>query len=428
MGDELRQQHRVQALRLLSISSGARIGALSLASVGISCLWGQPPLTTLYSFSGHSGDGANPSGGLVVGAGGSLYGTTAYGGIFGAGTVFELSPPSAGGAWTETVIYNFTGGNDGGYPQEGVTLGSGGALYGAALYGGASGMGTVFELAPPGAGGVWTESVIYSFSGSDGAYPYTPPLVTQSGLLYGTTELGGLGYGAVYRLRQAQGGAWTETVLHSFTGAGDGSFPYGGLAIDANGNLYGTAAYGGTGNGVVFELAKPAKSGSAWTETVLHAFKGTDGGYPFAGVVFDAKGNLYGTTSGGVGTSFGTAFELSPPASGKTWKQTVLVDFKSGANGGTPHAVLTLTQTGALLGTDLGGGAGPGFSGYGLIFELVPPVSGNAWTETILHDFQGTNDGGDPLAPLVPGANGVFYSTTLRGGTYGSGTVYAMTP
>lgn len=135
--------------------------------------------------------------------------------------------------------------------------------------------------------------------------------------------------------------SWTETVLHSFSGAGDGPFPYGALTTDAKGNLYGTAAYGGAQHGVVFRLAKPAKSGGVRTKTVLHAFQGSDGGYPFAGVIFGANGSLYGTTPGGVGSAFGTAFELTPPA---------------------------------------GGGSNTGFFGDGVIFELPPPVSGGGWT------------------------------------------------
>jgi len=394
---------------------------------GVALGFAQTP-TTLYSFTGADGDGATPSAGVILGANGSLYGTTAFGGTFGAGTVYELTP-AVGGAWTETVLYSFTGGNDGGYPQSGVVFGLGGILYGATLNGGASGMGTVFALAPPAvSGGAWTETAIHSFSGIDGAYPYSGPIVSSSGTLYGASYLGGLGYGAVYRLMPGAGSAWTETVLYSFTGASDGAYPYGGLAIDAKGNLYGTTAYGGAQNGVVFELARPTKSGGIWTETVLHAFEGTDGGFPFAGLVFGTNGSLYGTTAGGVGSAFGTAFELAPPAAGKAWKQTILAKFTSGANGGTPHAALTLAQTGALLGTGLDGGSGSGFTGNGLVFELNPPVTGKAWTETVLYAFHGAGDGGDPIAPLVSGANGVYYGTTMRGGTSGYGIVYAITP
>jgi uncharacterized repeat protein (TIGR03803 family) len=384
-------------------------------------------LTSIYSFTGQNGDGATPCAGVVVGTNGVLYGTTAFGGTFGAGTVYELTPVEGGG-WTETVLYSFTGGNDGAYPQAGLTLGAGGILYGATLYGGAAGMGAVFQLTPPGASGLWTETVIHSFSGTDGAYPYSAPVIAQNGMLYGTTELGGLGSGTVFRLTPpTSGNTWSEAVLYSFTGAADGAFPYAGLALDSKGNLYGTTAYGGSQSGVVFELARPAKSGGAWTETVLHAFKGTDGGYPFAGVVFGANGSLYGTTPGGVGAAFGSAFELAPPASGKTWKQTILAKFYSDANGGSPHASLIFAPGGAILGTDLGGGSGSGFTGNGLVFQLNPPVSGTAWTENVLYTFLGGADGGGPDAPLVAGANGVFYGTTLRGGTSGYGTVYAVT-
>lgn len=400
---------------------------LACLSVSISCA---QSITTLYSFTGQDGDGANPYATVSLGSGGVLYGTTSYGGTFGAGTVFELTPPKSGGNWRETVLYSFTGGNDGGYPQGGVTVGAAGVLYGAAKAGGASGMGVVFALTPPGAGGAWTEAAIYSFSGSDGSTPYAEPVVDQDGVLYGATELGGASnYGAVYELSPGQGGAWTETLLHSFASGNDGAFPYAALSRDASGNLYGTTAAGGANQkGIVFELAPPAQLGGAWTETILHTFKGSDGAYPYAGVAIGPNGSLYGSTPGGVGSSFGTVFELTPPLTGKTWTQTILQQFNAGRNGGAPHAVPAFGPDGTLLGTTLGGGSAPAWTGYGVVFELVPPATGNTWTETLLYTFKGKNDGGDPDAALVPAPGGVFYSTTLRGGAHGAGTVFAITP
>jgi uncharacterized repeat protein (TIGR03803 family) len=383
-------------------------------------------LTALYSFTGQNGDGASPYAAVVMGADGSLYGTTGFGGIYGAGTVFQLTPVSGG--WNETVVYSFTGGSDGGYPQSGVIFSAGGAIYGTTSAGGAAGLGTVFELTS--GPGVWTETVLYSFSGSDGAYPYASVVLAASGALYGTTELGGaLGYGVVFELTPptVSGGAWTETVLYSFTGGDDGAFPYAGVAIDGKGDLFGTAAFGGTSQkGTVFKLTPPAKSGGAWTETVLHNFTGSDGGFPYAGVILGTGGVLYGTTTGGVTAGNGTAFELTPPSTGKVWKETILHKFTGGADGASPHAALTAGPKGTLLGTGLGGGAAPSWNGHGVVFELVPPSSGGAWTETVPYTFQGGDDGGDPDAPLTAGASGVFYGTSLRGGTAGLGTVFQV--
>jgi uncharacterized repeat protein (TIGR03803 family) len=368
-------------------------------------------LTTLYSFTGESGDGASPYAGVVAASNGILYGTTGFGGMFGAGTVYKLTPPVQGGGWTETVLYSFSGGSDGGYPQGGVVIGPSGSLYGATLFGGVSGMGAVFSLTPPAVeGGDWTESPIFSFSGSDGAYPYAGPIGASGGVLYGTTELGGtLGYGAVYQLTPpAAGKEWTETVLYNFTGETDGAFPYAGVAIDTKGDLYGSATYGGTSQmGVVFELI-PQGGGGDWSETVLHAFNGSDGGFPNSGVAIGTSGSLYGTTPGGVGAGDGTAYELTPPVTGQTWKETILQKFTDGNKGGSPHAAPALGPSGALLGTTLAGGSGVAWNGYGLVFELNPPAGGGAWTEDVLYTFEGGDDGGDPDGSLVPGADGVF--------------------
>ncbi|MGO4881602.1 MAG: choice-of-anchor tandem repeat GloVer-containing protein [Bryobacteraceae bacterium] len=403
-----------------------------LPLVYVSAAFAQPALTTLYSFPGYNGDGANPYAGVTLGSNGSLYGTTGYGGTYGAGAVYELTPPVSGNQWIETVLYSFAGGTDGGYPQGGVVLGSGGVLYGATKAGGSSGMGVVFELTPPGEqGGAWTETAIYSFSGSDGATPYASPIVAPSGVLYGTTELGGsLGYGTVYELAPPAGdGAWTETVLYNFAGGNDGAFPYASLAIDAAGNLYGTTDFGGSHNkGTVFKLAPPTKLHDSWKEAVIHTFTGKDGGYPYAGLVLDTAGDLYGATPGGVGTNFGTVYELTPPATGNVWNETVLKTFNAGVNGGAPHAVPAFGPGGTLLGTTLAGGSSSAWKGYGVVYELQPPVTGKAWTETVLYTFKDTANGGDPDAPLIPGPNGVFYGTTLRGGANGQGTVFLLTP
>jgi uncharacterized repeat protein (TIGR03803 family) len=334
-----------------------------------------------------------PDGGLVSDKAGNLYGTTLGGGPFGAGTVFELSPPKQGAPWILTVLHAFEGGTDGMRPYGGVVFDQAGNLYGATSLGGGStrclsGCGIVFQLvAPVKLGGAWTEHILHRFKGdADAATPVAGLTIDSHGHLYGTTIDGGANGGTVFEIAPSEaGGAWTETVLHSFTGS-DGASPYGGLTLDAAGNLYGAATYGGNfgcafGNscGLVFQLEPPAKHGDPWTENVLFAFpSGSSGGAnPFAGVVFDAKGNLYGTAEIGGFVSqpkcnygCGLVFELSPPVRvGGAWTESVLYEFKGGADGALPTGDLIFDQKGALLGTSSGGNPG---GGAGTVFRLVP--------------------------------------------------------
>jgi uncharacterized repeat protein (TIGR03803 family) len=286
--------------------------------------------TVLHAFSGTrasgSSDGGAPQAPVTIAGDGVLYGTTTYGGEYGAGTAFALVPPaSTGGSWTEAILHSFGGPGDGTEPIAGLVIGSGKELYGTTFSAGAYGAGTVFSLTPPAAsGGSWTETVLYSFTGGvDGGAPYYGSLVTGSGgVLYGTTEAGGAnGTGTVFSLTPSSttGGAWTEAVLYNFTYTG-AKAPLGGLAIDGSGNLFGTTSAGGSPQdaaGSVFELAPPASPGGDWQYTVLHNFTfGTTGGeFPYAGVVLSPRGVLFGTTSGlypgGTGDN-GTVFALKP--------------------------------------------------------------------------------------------------------------------
>jgi uncharacterized repeat protein (TIGR03803 family) len=283
----------------------------------------------------------------------------------------------------------------------------------------------VFELTPAG-GGSWTEKVLYSFGayGTDGVVPYAGLIFDAAGNLYGTTYAGGTyyQYGTVFELTPAAGGGWTEKVLHNFVANGtDGYYPWAGLAFDRFGNLYGTTSTGGTyEGGIVFELT-PAGSGG-WTETVLHRFgNAMDGSGPLAGLIFDAAGNLYGTTSGG-GTYDGTVFELTP-AGGGSWTEKVLWSFGSGTDGFAPQVGLVFDAAGNLYGTTPWGGT----NGYGTVFELTPAGSGG-WTEAVLHNFNefGNGDGYYPLAALILDAAGNLYGTTSVGGTYNNGTVFEL--
>jgi uncharacterized repeat protein (TIGR03803 family) len=434
----------------------------------------QPKLTTLYSFPGGGAGGFVEAGLVLNSTSGVLYGTTADGGLYGWGSVYQLVP-GAGGVWTETVLYSFNPINvpgDGASPQAGLVLSSSGVLYGTTTFGGTSDDGTVFELLPKAGGGPWTEKVLYSFTGSavspvDGAEPEAGLFLnTTSGVLYGTTYAGGTaGFGTVFQVVPAGGGKWTEKVLYSFTGLADGGNPVAGVTQATSQVLYGTTYTGGAlagstaggGFGTVFELVPAA--GGVWTETVLYSFggtvasptNGTDGSDPESGVtlhyVKTANGTsivLYGSTFwagsstgcplGGYAAGCGTIFSLtSPTTSGTPWTFAVLYTFTgTGIDGAHPTQDLSFTTSGLLYGTTFSGGSttdqcfGASYLGCGTIFLLKSTTSG-PWTETVLHVFDG-DDGGGPNG-LVPGASGIYYGSTYVGGTAGGyGSVFQLTP
>lgn len=270
---------------------------------------------TLYSFTGTT-DGAHPRQ-LVVGQR-TLYGVTDGYGAFpaGSGTVFSLSQPrDPWEPWTENTLYAFTGGSDGGIPYGALAIGRGGVLYGTTFYGGVFGGGTVFALTPPcSLGGSWTETTLYSFAGgSDGYFPYVGVTIGKDGVLYGATQYGGDSFsGVVFSLTPPgpHGGAWTETVIYSFSGGSDGGNPVGAIAIGPKGVLFSTAANGGAFYyGTVFALTPPESAGGAWTETVIHSFDGSDGAGPVGGLAMAGQ-LLYGSTPGGGASNDGTVFVL----------------------------------------------------------------------------------------------------------------------
>ena len=396
---------------------------------GISSEASAQTLTTLHSFTGS--DGTLPYSGLISDASGALYGTTAYGGLYSEGTVFKLTPPAKpGGAWTETVLHNFTAGNDGAIPYAGLIADASGAVYGAAYYGGTYGAGTVFKLTPT-RNGNWTFSVIYAFAAgtNDGSNPNAALISDAAGALYGTTVSGGGPYnnGTVFKLSppSTPGGAWTETILYSFGGGNDGVNPYGGLIFDESGALYGTTYFGGGSYyaGTVFKLTPPSTSGGAWTETILHTFSGGDGAYPYPTLISDSSGALYGNTAnGGVDQNYGTVFQLTPPATqGGAWTHTVLYRF-NGSDGANPYAALISDATGALYGTTSAGGLNDG----GTVFKVTPSsTTGGTWTLTTLHAFSGS-DGAQPVTGLMSDASGALYGATLTGGANNNGTVFKL--
>jgi uncharacterized repeat protein (TIGR03803 family) len=326
--------------------------------------------TVLYRFTGTGGDGINPAADLVLDAQGNLYGTTFRGGNlacpgtngYGCGTVFKLDTTGK-----ETVLHSFNGIPDGSGPEAGLVLDAQGNLYGTTTYGGSpkcSGCGTVFKVDATG-----KETVIYSFTGKSGRYPAAGLVMDGQGNLYGTTRKGGGGgfnLGTVFKVDTTG----KETVLHSFTGPPDGAHPVAALVLDTQGNLYGTTAGGGTDHdyGMVFKVNT---TGS--TYAALYNFLGKpDGLNPRARLVRDAQGNLYGTTLNG-GTAprpgFGTVFKLDT-----TGKETVLYSFSSFSNGLGAWGGLVLDAQGNLYGTTSTGGdpACNAPSGCGTVFKLTP--------------------------------------------------------
>lgn len=412
-------------------------GALALVSLLSTATYASgPQLQTLYRFAGGT-DGVRPQANLVSDAAGNLYGTTVNGGSnagclggteVGCGVVFELSPPSKrGGAWKENVLYRFSG-DDGAFPVAGLIRDQAGNLYGTTAQGGTFdgvcvngkidlGCGVVFELSPE-LGGIWSETVLYAFTGlSDGGYPAANLTFDVSGNLYGTTQGGGIGLGTIFELSPNGSQGWTETVLYEFQGDPDGAFPLAGLVFDQLGNLYGTTSVGGVnGAGTVYELLPPGTQGGNWTEDILSSFTAS-AGVPYGGVIFDKAGNLYGTTSG----PKGSVFELTP--TGDSWSESTLYAFGS-TRISMPLAGLLTDNLGNLYGTATGDFCGGGFR--------LQNHSGS-WKEAELDFFTGHNGPCGPEAALIFGKNDAIYGTSVVGGgchalANGCGTVFGAIP
>jgi len=351
-------------------------------------------------------DGTNPSD-LILDAAGNLYGTTFTGGEYGFGVVFQLTP-GAGGTWSEKVLYNFCSLQDcadGAYPSSGLIFDAAGNLYGV-TYGGDTQRAVAYQLTP-GADGAWTESVLYTFSDGVGA-PCGDLVFDTAGNLYGAADC--YVTGAIFELKPQGDGMWSEETLYTFQGS-DGSEPNGPLVLDASGNLYGTTFGGGTYNsGVAFQLTPHA--GGTWSEKVLHSFCSlqncADGAYPFSGLIFDAAGNLYSTTANGGISANGTVFRLSPRTNGR-WKETVLRRFQRSR---TPHAGLIFDAAGNLYGTTAGGGPGCPHDGCGTVFKLNPTTR----AYKVLCTISRYGKGAAPDTSLIFDAAGNLYGATELGG------------
>jgi uncharacterized repeat protein (TIGR03803 family) len=371
----------------------------------------------------HGKNGAFPQGVLVLDAAGNIYGTTGGGGTgtcgsqgLGCGTVFKLDK-----AGRQVWLHSFNGGN--GYDAlAGVLRDSSGMMFGTTLLGGdlnckidSAGCGTVFKLNKAGT----KETVLHEFTGLDGLDPEALLVEDKAGNLFGTTYIGGeYGVGTVFKVDT--GG--NESVLYNFTGGSDGCAPYPGVTLDSAGNLYGVTAEGGNGFcndgvGVVFEVD------AAGHETVLHTFEGGDGATPGSVLTFDSQGNLYGTTGHGGGNAgcgaesgCGTVFKLTPQ-SGGTWSENVLYSFcslKNCADGAEPDSgPLARDADGNIYGTTYFGGAHQNCDGNACGVVFKLDTSGK---ETVLHSFTEGSDGANPVAGLVMDGQGNLYGVTQTGG------------
>ncbi len=391
----------------------SRIPAASSLPATAQATRSSPNFQTLYIFEKSSG-GIVPVGALLA-LGGTLYGTTNFGGqhskdcypATGCGTVYEIGPPSE-----ESVLYRFAGKTTGTRPYAGM-IDLGGTLYGTTETGGKHNQGTVFALTP-GA----PEHVIWSFKGKDGNFPRAS-LTSVNGALYGTTYYGGsTGTGTVFTVTIA--GA--EQVLHSFTAGKDGALPLSTL-IDVNNVLYGTTTSGGSSKrGTVFEINPDGTNYS-----VLYSFHGgaTDGAYPYAGLT-DLNGTLYGTTQQGGKYKKGTVFSITTSGA-----ESVLHSFGNGTDGSEPFAGLTVLNE-QLYGTTAYGGSAKTAAApatkkpttFGVIYTITP-----SGTEQVLHNFTGGPGGRVPYANLTA-MNGALYGTTIWGGRgkAGVGTVFEYSP
>jgi len=308
--------------------------------------------TVLYNFQGGTTDGCHSYAGVVMDAGGNLYGTTSECGASNHGIVFKVDTTG-----TETVLHNFAGGTtDGCLPYGGLTLDGAGNLYGTTSACGTSDYGVIFKLDSDG-----NETILYNFAGrnADGCHPfYSSPVADAQGSLYGVADgCGSSGHGVVYKLDSTG----VETVLHSFAGGSDGCDPFGAVALDSSGNVFGTTMNCGSaeGFGTVWEATQDKK------ETVLHSFAGgtSDGSYAQAGLIMDASGNLYGNTLEGGDANLGTVFEAT-----QSGAVTLLHSFSYTDDGANPTGTLLQDASGNLYGTSLEGGSG----GYGTVWVLSP--------------------------------------------------------
>lgn len=378
----------------------------------------------LYSFQGGT-DGAEPDGPPVFDLNGNLYGTTFYGGAYGFGTVFELSPNAQGG-WTESVLYSFTGGTDGQYPVAGLVFDDRGSLFGT-TYGSNTGncppkCGSVFELSPSGKG--WTFTLLHAFQGgNDGGGLDGGVAVDSSGNLYGTAEyFGPKRWGTTFELSK-NGTKWTLKTLHAFDLGANGGRPAGTLVLGADGAIYGVTLWGGlpdSNAGVFYSLSKGAKG--RWEEKILYSFKGRKDGQQVTGLTADDKGRDYAVSDYGNGC----VFRLAKNQHGG-WTKMAIYRLTGQENASDPSGSVLINDSG-----DADGLAGGGENRSGSLY-LLKHTSDGKFEETLLYSFKGGSDGRGPIGPPVRGVDGNLYGVTLFGtGTgcngEGCGSVFEFVP
>ena len=393
---------------------------VSLAVLGLiaGALAGPPDaqrFQVVYSFRDVP-DGANPfQSSIALDNSGSLYGTSLHGGTGSNGTVFKVTPTGK-----ESVLYRFAAGVKGRAPspESGVVRDEAGNLYGTEAFSGPQQNGSVFKLGPAG-----KLTVLHDFSGSgDGDAPSGGLVRDASGNLYGTASGGGdlqscgNGCGTVFKINSSD----KFTVLYTFTGGGDGGIPTGSLVLDSDGNLYGTTVGGGAfGFGAVFVVS------SSGQEHPLYSFSTTgqtDGNEPVAGLVRDSSGTLYGTTfyggggncADGFNPGCGTVFKID-----KSGTFSVLHSFTGGDDGGWSTAALVLDRNGNLYGTT----SGAGRFGAGTLFSIS-----KTGAFSLLHSFKGGMDGARPMGTMTIDSTGAIYGTAAGGGAFGFGEVFKFVP
>lgn len=408
----------MQLLRYLASGAAAfSVVALALAGGGSAATTQQ----VVYDFTGGT-DGGNAATSVAFGANGQAYVTTVAGGGDGCGTVDRLTP--AQGMWTPRVLWTFSCGADGKNPHGGVTVDGNGFIYGTTVAGGTGGTcagdgcGVIFRIGPH--GGFRT---LYDFTGGkDGFGPGNALALDSHGNLYGDAPDGGAhGFGVVYQL-SFKTFHWVLKPIHAFKGLDDGSTgSLGPLYVDATGDVFGVAELGGRYQaGTAFKLT-PQVNGT-WSFTLLHAFKGSpDAAFPYGGLIADSRGNLFGTTYFGGASGNGTVYELFRRVGGG-YGERVLYSFTGGSDGGNPTSTLVFDSAGNLYGTTSAGG---GSCGCGTIFELNRTTG----AESTIHEFGSTQtDGQYPYYGLTPDANGNLFTSTVAGGSFGQGVIYGLTP
>ncbi|MFZ0686995.1 MAG: choice-of-anchor tandem repeat GloVer-containing protein [Terriglobales bacterium] len=403
--------------------SGVAAAAIFVVLLTVSASAFSQTENVLFDFdrSGDSGWWPNP---MIFDAAGNLYGTNTMGGgskacTFGCGSAFELSPDGNGG-YNYTVLYDFQGGADGEDPSP-VVLGADGSLYGVTVYGGApnscaGGCGTVFKLTPPGGSGNWTKSTLYTFAGgNDGGNPFSGLALDSAGNIYGTTFSGGTGqFGTFFELSPQKNGKYSKQILYEFQPGIAGSPVF--LLQESGGNFYGTTQSQGIrfDPGVVFQLTK--NESGQWQETVLHEFTGTSPG----ALVMSPSGSLFGATDATAKCMVcGSIYELTP--TGGKWQYSPVASFDGGRKGATVSG-LAVDAAGNVYGTAYESGP----LGYGFVCKLT--LTDGKWTETILHNFDEDNgvDGGYPAGGIVLDNAGNIFGATYYGGNESIGLLYEI--